>query len=226
MRRSPASWLRRSLPRVVSVPENDWIRSINNSVRNQPEGIIPLPAFSWNHESDVKIGGRCALIYCDGIYLAAAAEAGVVVEVEQLEKRRDVVALRGEGLEALGEPCVHLGIGWPAPAEGGGPEINRSGVLGGVGAHPGEDGGIGIGGAHGLEKGLGLDAGEAKETRVERAVVMVIAAGAGEVGTGLVDQAGQVDVAAEADARAAGRVEAEIGGGVVDSHEKQDGIRR
>ena len=84
--------------------------------------------------------------------------------------------------------------------------------------HPGEDGGIRVGGADGFQKGLGAQAGEGEEAGVERATVVVFPGRAGEVGAGLVDQAGEVNVAAERDARAAGRVDTEIGSGEVNVH--------
>jgi len=140
-----------------------------------------------------------------------SAKTQVVVEIEQVGKSADVVAGGFIALEHAGDPFVTLGAAGAELLEPGGPGDDFVQRALRLGVDPREHLDIGPALLDLGEHGLGFDPRERKEALVERAVVFVVAAFAGEDGAGLVEEAGQVGVTAEANAEAAGRMLGEIG---------------
>ena len=100
-----------------------------------------------------------------------------------------------------------------------GPGDDLKGLALGVGVEPGENFQVGFAALDLREHGFRTYAGEGKEQFVDRAIVVVAGVLAVDLGAGLVEEAGEVGVAADANANAARRVDGEVGNTVVD-HER------
>lgn len=143
-----------------------------------------------------------------------AAEADVVVEVEEVEPGDDVGAAGGDGGMYLVEEGAAIRVAWGAldlvsrpGGDGGGGRL-----AGRVGVEPGEEIAVALTSGHLGFESFGVDAGELEEVLVERAGVFVFTLAAGEGGAAFVEHTREDDVAAEAHVGATGGSLGEVRG--------------
>ena len=143
-----------------------------------------------------------------------AAEGHVVVDIQQVEPTTDIVAMRGDLLLGLVHVFAVLDRGGNAGFLPCGPGLDLEFVrLGrGVGGDPLEDLAVSLASLQLLQKRLRINAGKFDKVLIKRAVVVVLAIGAGDGGTALIEHAGKDDITAEADTGTAGRTLSKIHG--------------
>lgn len=159
---------------------------------------------------------------CDQSGLAAVANE--VVQIEHLSEGANILTGGFSALDDTRDPLVAFGVAGPELLEPGGPSEDLVRLAFGAGVQPGENFGVGFAGLDFREHSVGGDPGECEQLLVQRAVVMIVSGFAGDIGTGLIEQAGEMGIATDAYADAAGGMLSEVGSAIVDHVQNEQNL--
>ena len=145
--------------------------------------------------------------------LGRATEGGKVVEIEDIEPGGDVFAFWVSGFLIAVEAFALVDGGGGASVHEVGPSFDFLAASGMflIFLDPAEDFSIARAASDLFFEGEGIDPCKFEEVLIEGAVVVVFAVFFEKSGATFVEDAGEEDIATEADARAAGRLAGEVG---------------